>query len=301
MKSKCTTVNWQKVLYKFQFDTKRMSNKAGCVVLVKQIYRTWMKTLLHCVFNNLRLPWKPSFPWNFSLHWIYFLPFRISEQLCACLENRVALEFFTVLNIHFTFRSFEQLACACPEKQRVPWIHSTDYIFFIIQEIWVIRTCPEKTELPRNFSLYGLYHFTHWIFEQLVLSQKNRGFPEFTVPNIYCLLFRSFEQPALSLKNKAALEFFTVFNMRYTFRSSEQIALVLKAELPWKFSLYGIYFCIQNFRAVCACPEKQSCPDIFHCIEQVFFIIQKFLVSCACPEKQRVPWNFSLYGKYFSH
>ena len=60
-------------------------------------------------------------------------------------------------------------------------------------------------------------------------------------------------------------------------------------------------FYIQNFWAACACPEKQSCPDIFHCIEQVFFIIQKFWVACACPEKQRVPCNFSLYGIYFLH
>jgi len=100
---------------------------------------------------------------------------------CACPEkNRVALKFFTLLNILFTFRSFEQLAlalkhrgcpefivlniyfllfrifehlalalkkrvalnfhgrafpfdnqgfwttCACPEKQRVPWIHSDE-------------------------------------------------------------------------------------------------------------------------------------------------------------------------------
>jgi len=25
------------------------------------------------IFNNLRLPWKQSFPWNFSLYLIYFL------------------------------------------------------------------------------------------------------------------------------------------------------------------------------------------------------------------------------------
>ena len=35
------------------------------------------------------------------------------------LTNRVALKFFTVLNIPFAFRIFEQLR-ACPEKQSVP-------------------------------------------------------------------------------------------------------------------------------------------------------------------------------------
>jgi len=42
------------------------------------------------------------------------------SNFVLALKNRVALEFFTVLNILFTFRNFEQLACACPEKQRMP-------------------------------------------------------------------------------------------------------------------------------------------------------------------------------------
>jgi len=35
----------------FTFNTKRMSNKTRCGVLVKQMFRTWMKTLLHCGFG----------------------------------------------------------------------------------------------------------------------------------------------------------------------------------------------------------------------------------------------------------
>jgi len=51
-------------------------------------------------------------PWNFSLYWIYFLLFRIYEQVALVLKNRVCPE-FTVLNIHFlSFRIFEQLALA---------------------------------------------------------------------------------------------------------------------------------------------------------------------------------------------
>ena len=74
------------------------------------------------IFNNLCLPWKQSFPWNFTLYWIYFLPFRIFEQLCAF-----------------------------PEKQRVPWIHSTDNIFFIIQDFWATCACPEKQSCREIF------------------------------------------------------------------------------------------------------------------------------------------------------
>ena len=38
---------------------------------------------------------------------MYFLSFRIFEQLALALKNRVALKIFTVWNIHFTFRIFE--------------------------------------------------------------------------------------------------------------------------------------------------------------------------------------------------
>ena len=126
--------------------------------------------------NNLRLPWKTELPrnfhcWIYFLHsgvlsnlrmlWktegvlnIYFLLFRIFEQLALVLKNRVTLEFFTVLNILFAFRIFEELALAlkirvCPE-----------YIFFIIQEFWATCACPEK-ELPWNFSLYWICIFYH--------------------------------------------------------------------------------------------------------------------------------------------
>jgi len=57
---------------------------------------------------------------EFTLLNIYFLLFRIFEQLAFALENRVAQKFFAAWNILFTFRIFEQLALAiknrgCPE------------------------------------------------------------------------------------------------------------------------------------------------------------------------------------------
>jgi len=39
------------------------------------------------IFKQLALALKNSFPWKISLHWIYFLPFKIFEQLCACPED----------------------------------------------------------------------------------------------------------------------------------------------------------------------------------------------------------------------
>jgi len=41
------------------------------------------------IFNNLRLPWKQSLPWKFSLYLMYFLLFRIFEQLALALVQNV--------------------------------------------------------------------------------------------------------------------------------------------------------------------------------------------------------------------
>ena len=156
---------------------------------------------VHDFWETCACPEKSELPWNFSLYWIYFLhsgflttcacpekqscpeifhsieyTFYIQDSwaTCACPEKTVALKFFTVLNMFFTFRSFEQFAFGL-KKQRVPWIycieyaffiiqdfwatcacpenfHSIEYVFFIIQEFWA--TCPEKQSCPGIFHLY---------------------------------------------------------------------------------------------------------------------------------------------------
>jgi len=55
---------------------------------------------------------------------------------------------------------------------------------------------------------------------------------------------------------------------------------------------------ISEFWTTCACPEKQSCPELFHCVE-IFFIFQDFWATCAWPEKHSLPWKFSLHWMYF--
>ena len=141
------------------------------------------------------------------------------ENFMLAMKNRVALKFFTVLNICFTSRSFEQLAlalknwgcpeftvlnilliiqdfwatCACPEKLRVPWIHSAEYTFYYSGFLSYLRL-PWKTELPRYVSLHGIY---------FLLSEF--------LSNLH----------ALALKNRVALIFFTVLNLLFTFRIFE--------------------------------------------------------------------------------
>jgi len=63
------------------------------------------------------------------------------------LKNRVALEFFTVLNIIFTLRSFEQLALALEN-----------------------RGCPE-------FIVLNIYFLLFRIFEKLALALEHRMCP----------------------------------------------------------------------------------------------------------------------------
>ena len=61
----------------------------------------------------------------------------------------------------------------------MPWIHCTEYVFFIIQGLWATCGCPEKQRCP------GIFHCI-----EIFLS------------------FKIFEQPALALKTEFALKFF---------------------------------------------------------------------------------------------
>jgi len=60
-------------------------------------------------------------------------------------------------------------------------------------------------------------------------------------------------------------------------------------------TVLNIFLTYQEFWATCACPEKQSCPENFHCIE-IFFTIQDFWATCACPENRVCPESFQDRG-----
>jgi len=77
-----------------------------------------------------------------------------------------------------SFKIFEQLHCACPEK----------------------HSCPEVFHCIEIF-------FSFRIFEQLTLALKTVC-PEVTLLDIYFLSFRIFEQLALALKTEISLKFF---------------------------------------------------------------------------------------------
>jgi len=89
----------------------------------------------------------------------------------------------------FTFRIFEAI-CACPEKQSVPCIPCTEYIFFIIQNFYQLALALQTEFDLKIFSAWNAL-FTFRIFEHLALSLKNRVCPEFTVLNMYFLSFKN--------------------------------------------------------------------------------------------------------------
>jgi len=188
------------------------------------------------IFNNLLLPWKQSFPWNFSLYWIYFLPFRIFEQLCAC-----------------------------PEKQGCPGIfHCIEYTFYI-QEFWAIcMRLPCKTEGALN-SQYWLYIFYHSGFLSNLHFPWKRGLP-WNFSLYWNIFYHSEFLSNLRLPWKTELPWNFSLYWIYVIHSevSSNLRLPWKSELPRKFSLYGIYFYIQNFWAICMrLPWKTELPWYF--------------------------------------
>jgi len=100
--------------------------------------------------SNLRLPWNNRVC-SEIFHCIeyFFYHAGFLSNFALALKNRFAQKFFTVLNILFAFRIFEQLALAL--KNRVAL---------------------------KIFTLLNMYFLSFRIFEQLVLALKSRVCPE---------------------------------------------------------------------------------------------------------------------------
>jgi len=156
---------------------------------------------LHSEFlSNLRLSWKTEFAREFfTVLNMYFLSFRIFEQLPlalkkqSCPENFHCIEYtfyipdfeplalalkdrgcheYTVLNMYILlFRNFEQLAVAL--KNSLPWnFHCIEYVFFIIQDFWATWACPEKQSRP------GIFHSIEYVFFIIQDFWATSGCPE---------------------------------------------------------------------------------------------------------------------------
>ena len=93
----------------------------------------------------------------------------------------------------------------------------------------------------------------------------------------------------------------------------------------WIYTVLKIFSSFTTFEQLALTLKKQSCPEIFHCIEYTFyikdfeqlalalknrvslkystvwniFLHSKFWASCACPEKQSGPGIFTVLNMYF--
>ena len=213
---------------------------------------------------------KQSFPAKFLLCWIYFLPFKIVEQLALALKKQSCPEIFHC--IEYVFSNSGVLS-----NLRLPWetedaLNSLYWkcIFYHSGFLSNLRL-PWKTELPWKFSLYrNIFHHSGFLSNSQ-LPWKTELPWNFSLYSIMC-----------------------TFIMQ---KFRETCAYPEKQRVPWIHCTEYVFFIIQDFSATCACPEKQSCPGIFHCIEYTFNI-QEFWATCACPEKQSCP-GFTALNMYF--
>ena len=219
---------------------------------------------IHCIkffhrsrfLCNLRLPWKNRVALKFST--VLNILFIIQDfwATCACPENRVCSGMFhcRLLNMYFlSFRIVEQLALAL--KNRVALQIFTAFSTLVTFRIFNNLRLPWKQSLPLKFSTVLDIFLPFRIFEQLCAC------PELSRCVEYTFTFRSFPPlPPFALKNRGCREF-TVLDMYFLlFRIFEQLALALKTELPWNFSLYSTCIFYSGFLSKLRLPWKQSLP-----------------------------------------
>ena len=148
-----------------------------CVLPDKKLYG---KCLYWLNWNIFHLALKNSFPWNFPLYLIYYLPFRIFEQLALPLKTELPWNFSLHWNIfyHSGFeqlefalnslyciynvyrRIFEQLALAW--KTRVALNFHGIEIYVIIQDLSNFALCPENRVCPEIFQDVSSEPRTGW-------------------------------------------------------------------------------------------------------------------------------------------
>ena len=150
---------------------------------------------------------------EFTVLIIYFLAFRIFEQLELALKNRIAL----IFSLHQTCILYYS---GILSNLRFPW---------------------KKTELPINFSLHGIYFLHSEFLSNLRLPWKTEG-----SLNLLCGMYISYYSGILSnLRFPWKTEPRWNFSLYwiYVIHSGvlSNLPLPWKTELPRNFSLYGIY------------------------------------------------------------
>jgi len=183
-------------------------------------------------------------------------------------------------------------------QANINWIHGVEN-FFTVQDFCATYSCPEKQCLSWKFSLYWIYLWHSGFFNNLHLPWKTeRG-----LNSLYCM---------------------------YIFITTDfcgTCACPEKQSLPWKFSLYWIYFWHSGFFSTLRLPWKPVCSEFtvlniyfisLRIFEQltlalkteislkIFTVLNtlftfRIFEQLALALKSSVPWNFSLYWNIFYH
>jgi len=86
----------------------------------------------HSDFWKTFLPWKTELPWNFSLCWnIFYLSALLSNLCLPWKTERVLNSLYWIYIFNFNHSEF-WTACACPEKQSLPWNFSLRWNIFYL-------------------------------------------------------------------------------------------------------------------------------------------------------------------------
>jgi len=135
-------------------------------------------TVLNTLFTiqdfsaTLRLPWKTQLLCIHCIEYIFYI--QDFWATCACPEDWIYF---------LPFRIFKQL-CACPEKQSVSWNFPLYWMYFLHWGYFSTLRLPWKS-VPWKFSLYWIHFLPFRIFKQL------RACPENTVAlqSLYWIYF----------------------------------------------------------------------------------------------------------------
>ena len=160
----------------------------------------------HGIPRGMTFPWTSLriTPSGYTLYWKFFHHSRFLSNLRLPWKNRVALKFFTVLNI-----------------------------LFIIQDFWATCVCPENRVCPGIFQLYWIYFYHSGFLSNSALARKFLA--------VLNVLLHSGVLSNLHLpwKTKGALNSLNWICIFYHSGFLSKLRLPWKQSLPWNFSSPG--------------------------------------------------------------